>query len=299
MVFWRALHCSPRSTHASDRRHRGKRRTLSTPHIDTTYKTVKIIVKATCTTSIRCQMKAEYQSHVVPVSKLSAKVIEEMASIYLENYDGSSQKLFRHDLSQKDEALLLYYAEELVGFTTLKVYEVSWGGQLVRVLYSGDTIVNALHWGQQKLAFSWITRLGEIKRKSPTVPLYWFLLVKGHRTFKYLSVFGKSFFPHWEIDRIDLKPLADQLATEMFGLEYNSKTGVVEFCESRGHLKDSIAYPTPEELTKPATQFFLAQNPGYLRGHELVCVCEMELFNMKPLTARVFRRALSEEANCL
>ena len=69
---------------------------------------------------------------------------------------------------------------------------------------------------QQALAFDWISRMGAIKRAHPERPLYWLLLVKGHRTFRYLPLFAKSFFPHWSIDRSDLKPLADELASAMF-----------------------------------------------------------------------------------
>lgn len=215
-----------------------------------------------------------------------------MGALYLENYDGSSIETFRRDLFEKDETLLLTSAGELVGFTTLKTYSAIWNGSRIRVLYSGDTIVSRPHWGQQQLAFAWISRIGQIKRAAPDLPLYWFLLVKGHRTYKYLSAFGKSFFPHWEVDRSDLKPLADKLASDMFGRFYKPSTGVVEFPESRGHLKEEIAYPSTEELGKAGTQFFFRRNPGYLRGHELVCVCELEEFNMKPLTARIFQRSL-------
>lgn len=240
----------------------------------------------------RNDMQSDYTSIVIQIPDLSSDIIEGMSSLYLQNFDGTSASLFRQDLVQKDEVLLLYWGEELVGFTTLAVYEVSWQGRPVRVVYSGDTIVAMQHWGQQELAFSWISRIGQIKCAAPNLPLYWFLLVKGHRTFKYMSVFGKSFYPHWAFDRSDLKPLADQLASAKFGNVYNPATGVVEFPESRGHLKDCIAYPTAEELAKPATPFFLSANPGYLRGHELVCICELELFNMKPLTARIFLRAM-------
>ena len=71
--------------------------------------------------------------------------------------------------------------------------------------------------------------MGALKREHPDTPLYWFLLVKGHRTFRYLPVFGKSFYPHWSVDRDDLRPLADALALEMFPDDYNPATGVVEF----------------------------------------------------------------------
>lgn len=239
-------------------------------------------------------MTKKYETVVTRIKALSNDTIRNMGGLYLANFDGSSEALFRADLSEKDEALLLFSEGQLVGFTTLKVFSRNWHSAPIRIVYSGDTLVSPEHWGQQQLAFAWIARIGEIKQQEPAVPLYWFLLVKGHRTFKYLPVFGKSFFPHWSIDRSDLKPLADQLALERFGANYNPQTGVVAFSDSRGHLKEAIASATSEELMKPATQFFFERNPGYREGHELVCVCELELANMKPLTARIFKRAFDE-----
>ena len=242
-------------------------------------------------------MNCRYASTIASVGRLRPKTVEQMASLYLDNFDGSSRKVFIADLKDKDEAILLHANGRLAGFTTLKVFERRWKGEAVRIVYSGDTIVHREHWGQQQLAFAWISRIGGIKREAPATPLYWFLLVKGHRTFKYLAVFAKSFFPHWSLDRRDLKPLGDQLAEERFGSDYNPETGVVEFETSRGHLRRDIADAAPAELSKPAAQLFFQRNPGYRRGHELVCVCELELFNMKPMTARIFERALEEAAH--
>jgi len=212
-----------------------------------------------------------------------------MAKLYLTNYDGCSEVRFCRDLAEKDEALLVYTGGRLVGFTTFEVYDRTWNNKAIRVIYSGDTIMDRKHWGQQALAFAWIKRMGEIKRQHPSIPFYWFLLVKGHRTFRYMPTFGKTFFPHWSASRGDLKPLADQLAGEKFGSDYNRLTGVVEFPFSHGHLKSELAEPNPEEIAKEAVRFFIERNPGYKQGHELVCICEMEEFNMKPLTKRLFR----------
>lgn len=234
----------------------------------------------------------KYNSSVVAVKDLADHTIARMADLYLANYEGTSPSLFRHDLADKDEVLLLYSGDELVGFTTLLVYSTDYSNSPIRVVYSGDTIVARQDWGQQELAFAWIAHIGKIKAQAPGTPLYWLLLVKGHRTFKYLSAFGKSFYPHWCEERKDLKPLLDQLARSRFGRDYNPHSGVVEYSSSRGHLTSSIAFATKNELAKEATQFFMKRNPGYRNGHELVCLCELELFNMKPLTARIFRRAL-------
>jgi hypothetical protein len=219
-------------------------------------------------------------------------VRREMSALYLGTYDGSSPSLFFEDLAKKDEVLLVRDGRTLVGFTAFRLFEHAWRGERVGVVYSGDTVVAREHWGQQALAFDWISRMGAIKRERPERPLYWLLLVKGHRTFRYLPLFAKSFFPHWNIDRSDLKPLADALAFEMFPDDYNPDSGVVEFRQSRGHLKAEVAEPAPAEEARDDVGFFLRRNPGYRRGHELVCVAEIEPHNMKPLTLRLFGKEL-------
>ena len=231
-----------------------------------------------------------YSTRFVPVPALDETLRKQMVRLYLANYDGSDETLFFRDLSGKDDVLLVHAGHEFVGFTTVKVFERAWQGRRIRVVFSGDTVVDRAHWGQRALAFAWIERMGVLKRAEPHVPLYWLLLVKGHRTFRYLPVFGKSFYPHWSVDRSDLKPLADALAGDMFHGDYNAATGLVEFNPSRGHLKADIAMPTPTELEREGVRFFLERNPEFTRGHELVCLCEVEEHNMKPLTLRLFRK---------
>lgn len=235
---------------------------------------------------------SEYKALFKKIHDLEEEDRRRIVELYLAHYDGSNETLFFSDLKNKTEILLVLYGETVVGFTTLEVYQREWEGKKIRVVYSGDTIVDRAHWGQHALAFAWIARMGELKRISPDIPMYWFLLVKGHRTYKYLPTFGKSFYPHWAIDRSDLKPLADALAREKFGDNYNSMAGIVEFAVSRGHLKNEIAFPTEEEKTKDDVRFFLKKNPNYLRGHELVCLCEIIEENMKPLTKRIFARGM-------
>lgn len=236
---------------------------------------------------------ANYEAICKRIAELSDKDRLDMQNLYLSHYAGCSKAQVASDLQDKSEAILVFLDHVLVGFTTLKVYERQWVGHDIRIIFSGDTIVERAHWGQQALAFTWIMRMGQLQKEKPDLPMYWFLIVKGHRTYKYLPVFGKSFYPHWAIDRTDLKPLADTLAQEKFGADYNLVTGVVEFPESKGHLMPDIALPTEEEKSKESVQFFLAKNPNYINGHELVCLCEITEQNMKPLTKRIFAKGLA------
>lgn len=227
-----------------------------------------------------------------PVSELEGPLRMAMANLYLAYYEGTSPKRFYRDLISKTEALLLYYSGILVGFSTIDYFTRQWGHTRIQVVYSGDTIVHPDHWGQKVLAFRWIERMGQLKRQQPEMPLYWFLIVKGHRTYRFLPAFARKFHPGERRTHSDLKGLSDFLAHEKFGKTYNPATGVVEFKKSRGHLANTIARPTPRELARSDVRFFLKQNPGYLRGHELVCLCELQSENLKPMARRLFLKGV-------
>src|SRR3546814_14178203 len=101
-------------------------------------------------------------------------------------------------------------------------------------MYSGDTIVHQDHWGQQALAFTWIDFSGALKSAAPEFPLYWFLLVKGHRTYRYLRAFYRVFHPApLRETPPEIKMLMDHLARGKFGAFYDWQTGVVRSEERR------------------------------------------------------------------
>jgi hypothetical protein len=213
-----------------------------------------------------------------------------MYALYSRYYEASSWRLFAADLAAKDHALLLRDETGAVqGFSTLAVYERSFDGRPARVIFSGDTIVDERHWGQQALAFAWLRLAGRIKAARPEVPLYWLLISKGHRTYRYLPTFSRAFHPSPDAATdADLASLRDYLARDRFGDAYDASAGVVRFAESRGHLRAEYAdVPEPHQRL-PEVAFFLARNPGYARGDELVCVCELREDTLRPIARRAF-----------
>lgn len=237
-----------------------------------------------------------YQTLFKEIAALDHEEIDAIVALYLSYYEGSSRAVVVSDLANKSAILLLLYKETLVGFSTFELYERLWNNKRIRVIYSGDTIVAHEHWGQQALAFSWIRYIGSLKRQNPQQPIYWFLIVKGHRTFKYLPAFTHSFYPHWSIERSDLKTLLDVLAKEKFGAHYDPQNGIISFETSRGHLKTSYAHPQENEKNKPAVAYFLKRNPGYYKGDELACLCEFDDANLKPFTRRILNQYNTEQA---
>lgn len=231
-----------------------------------------------------------YDAVIKRIADLSSKERNAMVELYLSYYDNADEEIFFSDLEEKNEVDLLFDDDKLVGFSTILFYDFFWREGTRRIVYSGDTIVDEKHWGQQVLHVAWIERMARLAARNKELPLYWFLLVKGHRTYKFLPTFARSFYPSWKEGREDLKGLADALATAKFGSNYNSSSGVIEFERSMGNLKERIAYPSSGERKQASVKFFLEKNPGYLRGHELVCLCEISCDNLKPFARRIFER---------
>lgn len=231
--------------------------------------------------------KREYQVVFRTLAKLKLDELESISVLYLNYYDGSSREKVLADLESKSEILLLFSDNSIVGFTTYQIYNAVFEDKPIKIIYSGDTVVHHDHWGQQKLGFAWIKRVGQLYKEFRGTPFYWFLIVKGHRTYRYLPAFANSFYPHWEIDRSDLKGLLSFLAREKFQDLYNEKTGIIHYCNSQGHLKSDYATPTSREKEHKAVKFFLEKNPGYREGDELACLCEIKEENFKPLTKRL------------
>ena len=231
---------------------------------------------------------------VDPVATLDRGAIDEMFDLYATYYDATSRPLFVTDLATKDFVVMLREPSgRLGGFSTLAYLDTEAGGRRLRAIYSGDTIIDHAHWGTQALAFTWLRFAGSLKSRAPDVPLYWFLIVKGHRTYRYLSAFSIDFFPHWEQPTPpDAKTIMDELARARFGAAYDAGRGVVSFPQSRGHLKPAWAKIEPDEADRPDVAFFLRSNPGFSRGDELLCLTELASGNLRPLARRVFDQGL-------
>jgi hypothetical protein len=241
------------------------------------------------TQSMCASAHCPYQGVSRPVASLDPDERQQLAHLYLRYYDGSDEARFFSDLDGKSEVLLLLHEGRIVGFTTFLLYGFEWRGQRLRIVFSGDTIIEPVHWGQQTFGQAWVRRMGQLYRETPTLPLYWFLIVKGHRTYRYLPLIGQTFFPHWQqVPDPELQALAEALAAARFGAAYDPRSGLIRFERSHGHLKPEIALPKAHELEKPSVAFFMQRNPGYLNGDELVCLCPLREDNMRPFARRIF-----------
>lgn len=237
------------------------------------------------------QLHAEVQT----LSKLSLSTKADMYTLYSRHYAACSEENFSSDLSSKTHVLLLHDQQNtLQGFTSLARYTHSFDNQACQIVYSGDTIIHSDFWGEQTLPQSWIELTGVFKSEHPKMPLYWFLIVKGHRTYRYLSIFSKQYFPHPENKTPKaMQDLLDGLAKERFPEHYQASSGLIQFPESRGHLSDEFSDIPPNALKRKEVQFFLERNPGYTHGDELACITELSMDNLTRRARVYFEKGLA------
>jgi hypothetical protein len=235
-------------------------------------------------------MGAALAAEIIDAERARAELLDAMYTLYREHYAAVTPERFADDLTDKTYVLVVRDAEaRLRGFSTLAVAKASLEATQLRAIFSGDTIMHRDYWGHQALAFSWIRFAGSIKAQEPGLPLYWFLITKGHRTYRYLSAFSISFFPHWQqaTPRRERKVMR-LLARQRFGGAFDEARGIIHYPFSRGHLRPEFACVSDVERRRDDVSFFLKSNPGYAAGDELVCLTELAADNLKPIARRLF-----------
>lgn len=220
-------------------------------------------------------MTSVLTSEVRAIGALSASERDRLFALYDAHYSHADAAVFARDLNDKSHVVILKAADGgIYGFSTLKLYR---HGQ-VDVLYSGDTIIDPAFWGRNDFAQSWIALAGALKRE---VPLYWLLIVKGHRTYRYLNLFARRYYPHPDQPTPpEMSRLRDEIARSRFGLAYDPLTGLVCFPEPRSALRAELAGVPAKDAGRAEVRFFLERNPDYRAGDELVCLCELTPDNL-------------------
>ena len=227
---------------------------------------------------------------LVPAASLNSNDVEEMFEIFSRYYVGVARDMFERDLREKDSVILLADDHRRIkGFSTARVIDLPAEFGHGRAIFSGDTVVEQSYWGDPALTRAFIRFAAMTKAQRPDDPLYWFLIVKGHRTYRYLPLFFRRFYPTWNSTppRV-IRGLMDRLASDRFGELYDRKTGVVRFPAPSARLSDWVAEIPYKDIHRSDVRFFLERNPGYRRGDELACLVEIAESNLKPYARRCF-----------
>ncbi|HSU55196.1 MAG TPA: hypothetical protein VLT36_14150, partial [Candidatus Dormibacteraeota bacterium] len=203
-----------------------------------------------------------------------------MFDLLARHFSGVTPEQFARDLAEKKLVLLLERGQHLVGFSTLLAYTTTFAETRVNIIYSGDTIVTPGAWGTTALPRAWVAGVEALRTRLPEGKCFWLLLTSGFRTYRFLPIFWREFYPRFDHPiPVETKGLLDQLARERFGAQFDPNAGIVQFQQPQRlgeHLRE---LPHGRERD-PHVAFFLSRNPGHINGDELVCLTELRPENL-------------------
>lgn len=215
---------------------------------------------------------------------------EAMYGLFASHFEGVTRERFAADLTEKTWVLLLEDEGGLRGFSTLLLYESSPPGEGVcTVVYSGDTIVDPAAWRSSALSRCWIAAVRQLREKHPQGRLWWLLLTSGFRTYRFLPVFWKDFWPRWDAPTPpEAQARLDFLTREKLGDLYLEDERIVRFPQPQ-RLRGELGEVPEGRAADPHVAFFLEKNPGWREGDELVCLTEIAEENLTAAGRRMWR----------
>jgi hypothetical protein len=217
------------------------------------------------------------RSSVISRAELSRRDRDAMFALYTAYFATGDRVTFERDLAEKEWVILLLDDDGgIAGFSTLMRMHI--GG--ATVFFSGDTIVARHRWGSFDLPRLWAQHVFA----HANADTYWFLISSGWRTYRYLPLFFREFYPR----DTAMKPLLDRIAVSKFGESYDAGTGVIRLA-TPAPLREGVSDPG-ERMSNPHVRFFVEANPGHANGDELACLVRVGVDNLTSAGLRMIGR---------
>jgi hypothetical protein len=232
-------------------------------------------------------------AHLAATAEVSPAQRDAMFALMERHYVNVRLDVFDADLAEKPWVILISEPTtgELCGFSTQMLLDISADGRRIKALFSGDTIIDRKHWGDPALAHVWGRLALSLIDAHPETELYWFLISKGYKTYRFLPLFFREFYPRPEL----LSPpwaltLIDALARTRYRADYDPGAGIVRAAPHQYRLREGLADVTPQRLRDAYVRFFHTRNPGHAHGDELCCLAPLTRANFTPAAYRVIGR---------
>lgn len=239
--------------------------------------------------SPRFEIGARLSGQVKCVADLSARERDEMYGLLSSYFANTSRQQFECDLAEKDWVIILCetMTNSVQGFSTLMKLRLTIAGEPAVIFFSGDTIIGREYWGEMVLPKLWGRHVFGLADQIRDARVYWFLISSGYKTYRYLPLFFREFYPsHGRPTPPPVKQMLDQIGQFKFGGGYDAESGVIRF-QKASPLQPGVAEITPHRLIDPHIAFFLSANPGHDNGDELACLAELSRDNLTPAGRRM------------
>jgi hypothetical protein len=226
---------------------------------------------------------------LTPVAAVTHSERDAMFALMNRYYENVRRDVFEAHLDEKQWVIqVLHPRGELCGFSTQMLLEVTISGRPITALFSGDTIIDRAYWGDTVLTHVWGRFALSLMDERTDTELYWFLISKGYKTYRFLPVFFHTFYPHPERPTPEWEQvILDGLARAKYPRDYDAARSVIRAGAGHDRLRSGVADITPQRLRDPFVRFFRARNPGHVHGEELCCLAPLTRANFTPAAYRV------------
>jgi hypothetical protein len=127
----------------------------------------------------------------------------------------------------------------------------------------------------------------ELQRTQGTGPTYWLLICSGFRTYRFLPVSWKRFFPNCrERTPQGVQEFMNRLAEDQFGSQYDAEAGIVRF-QYPQLLRNQLRDVPRGRIRDAHVAYFQERNSGYVQGDELVCLTNVSDENLTRAGQRI------------
>lgn len=230
-------------------------------------------------------------SSCVPIDILDTATKAAMVALLGEHFEQVTPTIFEADLADKTHAVMLSDDHgRLAGFSTFALYTAPGpDGDNATIVCSGDTIVSRYARASSALPGAWIQAVHALHAQGENSDLFWLLMTSGYRTYRFLPVFVKGYFPGvGQREDAGLIAWLDRIAAQRWGDQYDPATRIVRLCNAQplqAHLREVPA----GRRSDPHIAFFLEHNPGHAKGDELVSLARLNASNLTPAGLRMLR----------
>ena len=126
-----------------------------------------------------------------------------------------------------------------------------------------------------------------ILTERPDRELYWLLTSKGYKTYRFLPVFFREFYPSCMKEAPAFEEaLLHSLGRRKFGNRFDSESWTIRASDGAQYLRSGVADITEARRRDKDTAFFEKANPGHTKGDELVCIARCHEENINPFILR-------------
>jgi hypothetical protein len=215
-------------------------------------------------------------SQTKSVSACSPEEKETFYCLLCQGFLGVTWHDFVRDFLEKEAVMILRkeHAEgEIVGWSTLTVLTLVLPDEKVKAVFSGDTVVLPEYRSGTGLGIELARYFLHVYEQFSLHKVYYVLTSKGWRTYKIMPFFFKEFAPRHDRPTTAYDTmLIDAFGKKKYPHHYQTDTGVITCSPQRVRPESIDAAPRRPDTH---TAYFLEHNPGYLEGHELICVARI------------------------